>query len=79
MRARATEAVFTEVLRLVRLEHLIERCGGLHAAVDFDWCRCCPRARTHAGRYTVLSQGELQRLAFARLFFHTPRFAGTQA
>lgn len=52
------------LLKVVGLESLERRAGGMHAEVTWDW-------------YTVLSQGELQRLAFARLFYHNPRYAGT--
>eukprot|EP00050_Salpingoeca_kvevrii_P009135 m.307438 g.307438 ORF g.307438 m.307438 type:complete len:627 (-) comp19947_c0_seq1:119-1999(-) len=50
------------VLEFVGLAHLIGRAGGLFADAAWDW-------------YTVLSQGELQRLAFARLLYHQPKFA----
>jgi hypothetical protein len=29
--------VLKSLLRIVRLDHLIERCDGLYAPVDFDW------------------------------------------
>ena len=54
------EETLLEVLRKVDLGHLPERFGGLDA--ELDW----------AG---VLSGGEQQRLAFARLLLNRPRFA----
>ncbi len=48
------------VLRTVRLEDLLERLGGFD--VELDWA-------------DVLSLGEQQRLAFARLFLNRPGFA----
>jgi len=45
------------------LLHLFERCGGgLDSAPSFSWS-------------DELSPGELQRLCFARLFFHRPQIA----
>ena len=45
------------------LLHLLERCGGgLDTSPPFNWS-------------DELSPGELQRLCFARLFFHRPRIA----
>jgi len=49
-----------DVLDVVHLPDLIERVGGLD--VELDWA-------------DVLSLGEQQRLAFARLFMNQPRFA----
>jgi vitamin B12/bleomycin/antimicrobial peptide transport system ATP-binding/permease protein len=55
-----SEEQMRAVLKTVRLEDLIERVGGLD--VELDWA-------------DVLSLGEQQRLAFARLFVNQPRFA----
>eukprot|EP00052_Salpingoeca_macrocollata_P020914 m.177623 g.177623 ORF g.177623 m.177623 type:complete len:671 (-) comp21397_c0_seq1:106-2118(-) len=50
-------------LRMVGLAELAERAGGdLTSYLDWNW-------------NDVLSQGELQRLGFARLFYHQPKFA----
>jgi putative ATP-binding cassette transporter len=48
-----------EVLDLVNLSHLTERSGGLDAEFEFD---------------KILSTGERQRLAFARVILHSPRY-----
>lgn len=48
-----------EVLELVNLPDLVERCGGFDADFDFE---------------KVLSVGERQRLAFARIFLNEPRY-----
>lgn len=48
-----------EVLELVNLPHLIERCGGLDADFNFE---------------KILSVGERQRLAFARVILKQPRY-----
>jgi vitamin B12/bleomycin/antimicrobial peptide transport system ATP-binding/permease protein len=58
--ADADEEALLEVLRNVDLGHLPQQFGGLDA--ELDW----------AG---VLSGGEQQRLAFARLLLNRPRFA----
>jgi putative ATP-binding cassette transporter len=55
-----TEEQMREVLKTVKLEDLIERVGG--PDVELDWA-------------DVLSLGEQQRLAFARLFVNRPGFA----
>ncbi len=47
------------VLKRVNLPGLIERCGGLEAELDFE---------------KVLSVGERQRLAFARVLLNQPKF-----
>ena len=48
-----------EVLQRVRLPGLVERCGGFDAELDFD---------------KVLSEGERQRLAFARVLLNRPSY-----
>jgi putative ATP-binding cassette transporter len=47
------------VLEHVNLGDLVERCGGFDADLDFE---------------KVLSVGERQRLAFARVFLKNPRY-----
>ena len=54
------EAVLHKALAAVRLPELVERMGGFD--VELDWA-------------DVLSLGEQQRLAFARLLINRPRFA----
>ena len=54
------ETALHEALAAVRLPELVERVGGFD--VELDWA-------------DVLSLGEQQRLAFARLLIHRPRFA----
>ncbi|MCZ2497927.1 ATP-binding cassette domain-containing protein [Xylophilus sp. Kf1] len=49
-----------KLLREVHLEDLAERVGGLHAVQDWE---------------KLLSMGEQQRLAFARVLIHKPRIA----
>jgi putative ATP-binding cassette transporter len=49
-----------KLLKVARLDFLIERTGGLDADFDFE---------------KILSGGERQRLAFARLFLSNPRYA----
>lgn len=55
-----TDARLQEVLEQVNLGNLIERVGGLDTVLDWS---------------DVLSLGEQQRLGFARLFLHRPRYA----
>ena len=57
---KISEDELRAVLKMVNLEDLPERVGGL--AVELDWA-------------DVLSLGEQQRLAFARLIINHPRFA----
>jgi vitamin B12/bleomycin/antimicrobial peptide transport system ATP-binding/permease protein len=59
LRDGVSESEIQEALRLVNLEELPDRVGGLDA--EKDWS-------------TVLSQGEQQRLAFARIFLSQPRY-----
>jgi len=54
-----TDDELREVLELVNLCGLVERCGGFDADFDFD---------------KILSVGERQRLAFARVFLTNPRY-----
>jgi putative ATP-binding cassette transporter len=58
--SRPSDAELADVLQRVRLPDLIQKCGGLDA--DLDWSH-------------VLSLGEQQRLAFARLLLHSPSLA----
>ncbi|XP_046577585.1 lysosomal cobalamin transporter ABCD4-like [Haliotis rubra] len=51
-----------QYLDVVGLRCLVDRIGGLDVAVDWNW-------------YDELSPGEMQRLAFVRLFYHQPPFA----
>ncbi|XP_003379780.1 putative ABC efflux transporter, permease/ATP-binding protein [Trichinella spiralis] len=50
------------MLRFLKLDHLVERCGGLDKVVDWDW--------NH-----VLTPGESQRLSILRIFYHRPAVA----
>lgn len=59
-RRGATDAQLEEHLRRVQLEYLLDREGGLDAVADW---------------LDVLSGGEKQRVAMARLFYHKPQFA----
>ncbi len=54
-----SEKEFRAVLERVNLPGLVERCGGFDAELDFE---------------KVLSVGERQRLAFARVLLNTPRY-----
>nr|XP_054756911.1 lysosomal cobalamin transporter ABCD4-like [Lytechinus pictus] len=51
-----------EILDQVGLEGLVHRCDGLDTPVSWNW-------------YDVLTPGETQCLAFARLLYQRPRFA----
>ena len=51
-----------DILQELGLGDLIRRCGGLDVDPLWSW-------------YDVLSPGEMQRLAFVRLFFHRPSLA----
>ncbi|KAF2882972.1 hypothetical protein ILUMI_23200 [Ignelater luminosus] len=59
-RRGCTDSKLREYLKLVELEYLLEREGGFDAVED--WLE-------------VLSGGEKQRIAMARLFYHAPQFA----
>ena len=54
-----TDEELREVLDLVNLSGLVERCGGFDADFDFE---------------KLLSAGERQRVAFARVFLKKPRY-----
>ncbi|XP_072175342.1 lysosomal cobalamin transporter ABCD4-like [Diadema setosum] len=56
------EQLLGQILDQVGLEGLVQRCGGLTAPVSWNW-------------YDVLTPGEAQCLAFARLLHHRPKFA----
>ncbi|KAF5272211.1 hypothetical protein FQA39_LY01293 [Lamprigera yunnana] len=60
LRRGSTDAKLEQHLRRVQLEYLLEREGGLNAVADW---------------LDVLSGGEKQRIAMARLFYHAPQFA----
>jgi ATP-binding cassette, subfamily D (ALD), member 3 len=60
MPATMTDADLRRLLNDVRLEYLADRDGGLNAVCD--WA-------------DVLSGGEKQRVAMARMFYHRPQFA----
>ncbi|XP_067894758.1 ATP-binding cassette sub-family D member 4 isoform X2 [Heterodontus francisci] len=49
-------------LKVAGLVSLLKRTGGLDEGVDWNW-------------YDALSPGEMQRLSFARLFYHQPKYA----
>ncbi len=56
---KVSDEDLSQVLDVVNLPHLIERCGGFDADFDFE---------------KILSVGERQRLAFARVLLNHPRF-----
>jgi ATP-binding cassette subfamily D (ALD) protein 3 len=58
--AGVTDADLTKLLDEVQLSYLIEREGGLDGTNDWN---------------EILSGGEKQRIAMARLFYHKPEFA----
>ncbi|KAK9738501.1 ABC transporter transmembrane region [Popillia japonica] len=59
-RRGASDKMLEEHLKLVQLDYLLKREGGLDAIADW---------------LDVLSGGEKQRIAMARLFYHAPQFA----
>ncbi|CAD8089388.1 unnamed protein product [Paramecium primaurelia] len=60
LRKKVTDDDLTELLRLVHLDYLVVREGGYDKCNDWN---------------DVLSGGEKQRIAMARLFYHKPVFA----
>ncbi|VEN44281.1 unnamed protein product [Callosobruchus maculatus] len=60
IRRGASDDKLKEYLRRVQLEYILDREGGLDAIADW---------------LDVLSGGEKQRIAMARLFYHQPQFA----
>jgi len=60
LRKRVSDEDIKQILKEVYLDYLIEREGGLDAVNDWN---------------DVLSGGEKQRIAMARLFYHKPTFA----
>lgn len=60
LRRGHTDASLYEYLELVQLKYLLGRAGGLDSVEDW---------------IDVLSGGEKQRIAMARLFYHAPQFA----
>lgn len=60
LRRGVSDGVLEEHLNRVQLGYLLEREGGLNAVADW---------------LDVLSGGEKQRIAMARLFYHAPQFA----
>nr|CAH7713056.1 unnamed protein product [Callosobruchus chinensis] len=60
VRRGASDDKLKEYLRRVQLEYILDREGGLDAIADW---------------LDVLSGGEKQRIAMARLFYHQPQFA----
>lgn len=63
MASSVTDADILRVLKLVRLEHLLETVEDFDQVYTLDWNK-------------MLSPGEQQKLAFARLFYVKPIFAG---
>lgn len=57
---KVSDEELREALEMVNLPHLPERCGGFDSEFDFD---------------KVLSVGERQRVAFARVLLQRPRYA----
>jgi vitamin B12/bleomycin/antimicrobial peptide transport system ATP-binding/permease protein len=55
-----SDAELIQVIERVNLPGLVERCGGFDAELDFE---------------KILSVGERQRLAFARVLLNHPRYA----
>lgn len=55
-----TDNDLLEILRIVQIEHIVEREGGWDA--EKEWA-------------IALSGGDKQRIAMARLFYHAPRYA----
>ena len=55
-----TEEQLTEILSICQIDYLIEREGDFDAVTDWN---------------DVLSGGEKQRMAMARLFYHRPQFS----
>ncbi|KAG0277296.1 ATP-binding cassette sub- D member 4 [Linnemannia exigua] len=62
MACSVTDADILRLLKLVRLEHLVDTVGDFDQVYTLDWTK-------------MLSPGEQQKLAFARLFYARPMFA----
>uniref|UniRef100_UPI00398EAC5A lysosomal cobalamin transporter ABCD4 n=1 Tax=Pristiophorus japonicus TaxID=55135 RepID=UPI00398EAC5A len=62
MTGSADDERIIHFLKVTGLVSLLRRTGGLDERVDWNW-------------YDALSPGEMQRLSFARLFYHQPKYA----
>ncbi|XP_065919594.1 lysosomal cobalamin transporter ABCD4-like [Dysidea avara] len=56
------EERLTEAVRMAALVPLRDRIGGMNSPLEGNW-------------YNILSPGQMQQVAFARLFYHRPPFA----
>ena len=59
-RSPALDAQLLGIFKVVELEEVLERCGGWDSVKEWQ---------------DVLSGGEKQKLAMARLFYHKPKYA----